>query len=301
MTNESEERKSLVVASYGHRLELCLSNGDRVPARVKGRRLRPVCGDRVLARPLDTEGDWLITGILPRKNELTRPDQRKRTDILAANVSLLAVVTAPLPKPDWFIVDRYLAAAELMGANAVVVYNKADLPAANEPDVLEYFRRIGYPTVVTSAEDGSGIDSLRALLRNETAIFVGQSGVGKSTLINCLRDDEQLKTASISPKTGEGKHTTVNSVMRTLEGGGAVIDSPGVRDYAPAIGSVDQVVLGFREIAATGRDCRFANCRHLREPACAVKSAVDSGGISTRRYESYRRLLRLTENLADQH
>jgi ribosome biogenesis GTPase len=109
---------------------------------------------------------------------------------------------------------------------------------------------------------------------------------------------EQQRTAAVSDKTGEGKHTTVNSMMLTLPGGGEVIDSPGVRDYAPALQSAIQVIQGFREIESAGHDCRFANCRHLREPGCAVKSAVEEATISARRYESYRRLLALTEKLS---
>jgi ribosome biogenesis GTPase len=134
-------------------------------------------------------------------------------------------------------------------------------------------------------------------LRDHTAIIVGQSGVGKSSIINSLLGEESLRTAEISGKTREGRHTTVNSELLDLPEGGTVIDSPGVRDYAPALTNAGQVLRGFREIDEAGQNCRFANCRHLREPGCAVKAAVESGAISARRYESYRRLLALTEKL----
>ena len=128
---------------------------------------------------------------------------------------------------------------------------------------------------------------------------MGQSGVGKSSIINKLISNAAQKTATISASTGEGKHTTVNSVMLDLPNGGAVIDSPGVRDYAPAIETADEVIRGFREISNAGQDCRFGNCNHLREPDCAVKRAVDAGDISPRRYESYKRLMNLSKGLAD--
>jgi ribosome biogenesis GTPase len=128
------------------------------------------------------------------------------------------------------------------------------------------------------------------------SIIVGQSGVGKSSLINRLLGDEQQRTASISTKKGEGRHTTVNSALLQLPCGGAVIDSPGVRDYAPALRPED-VAVGYREIASAAQNCRFANCNHLREPGCAVKDAIDDGAISKRRYDSYRHLLALTKKL----
>lgn len=289
----------LVVATFGRRVELALPGGNRVSARIRGRKLKPVCADRVLAEPLPNEDDWLVTGIRPRENELARPDSRGRIEVLAANLSLVVVVAAALPRPDWFIVDRYLAAAEFMAARALVVWNKTDLAEAGA-SLLELadYEKIGYPVARTSAESAVGLDDLRACLAGETAVLVGQSGVGKSSLINRLLPSTPQRTAEVSGKTGDGRHTTVNSSLMALPAGGAVIDSPGVRDYAPAVDSPARVVVGFREIATAGVRCKYANCRHLREPGCAVKSAVDAGDISGRRYESYRRLLRLTEDFA---
>lgn len=277
----------LVIATYSRRMRLRLDDGAEVEARIKGKRLKPVCGDRVDAEAIPAESDWLITAIQKRDNELTRPNLRGDTEILAANLELLVVVAAASPVTDWFIVDRYLCAAENMGVPAAVVFNKTDL---GSPDAaFADYAELAYPTIACSAEQDSGLEELQSLLAGKTAIIVGQSGVGKSSIINAMLGGELQRTAGISEKSREGRHTTVNSIMLALPDGGAVIDSPGVRDYAPALQSVPDVIRGFREVEKAGHDCRFANCRHLREPGCAVKTAVDDGRISGRRYESYRR------------
>jgi ribosome biogenesis GTPase len=295
------DHNATVIATYSRRMRIRLSDGDEVDARIKGKRLKPVCGDRLTAAPIENESDWLITRIAPRDNELTRPDVRGRIEVLAANLDCLIVVAAPQPVPDWYIIDRYLCAAELMGAAAAVVFNKSDLETddAASADELDNYRRIGYDAARCSAVDGTGMEEVAALLRGHCAIVVGQSGVGKSSIINRLIGDAKQRVAKISDKSRMGRHTTVNSVMIPLPEGGSVIDSPGVRDYAPALQSSDDAAHGFREIAAAAQQCRFANCRHLREPGCHVKSCVDSGSISERRYASYKRIVNLTEQLSD--
>ncbi len=297
------QEQALVTATYSRRMRLRLATGQDEDARIKGKRHKPVCGDDVIAEPIAGESDWLITKILERRNALTRPNRRGEPEVLAANLDLLCVVAAPRPRPDWFIIDRYLGAAELMSADAIVVINKADQivdDAKLKPQIDEAvsdYERIGYELIVSSAETGEGIADLASALAGKTSILVGQSGVGKSSLINRLLERDEQKTGVLSDKHREGRHTTVNSVMLDLPGGGAVIDSPGVRDYAPAIATDVRVADGFREIRRLAPDCRFADCQHLKEPDCAVKAAVDSGLISARRYESYRRLFRLTAEL----
>ena len=287
-----------VIATFSRRMTLRLADGSQVDARIKGKRLKPVCGDEVSAQPIENEDDWLITDIAKRQNELTRPNMRGQVEVLAANVDYLVVVAAAEPKPDWFIVDRYLCAAELMGVDAAVVYNKIDVRGDLPDDELSTYAAIGYDVVTSSATDDVGTDEIRRLLADRCAIIVGQSGVGKSSLINCLLGSEEQRTASISDKSREGRHTTVNSAMISLPGGGSIIDSPGVRDYAPALESSAIASQGFREIREAAQDCQFSNCRHLREPRCAVKAAVETGTISARRYESYRRIIVLTEQLS---
>lgn len=295
------QRSAIVIATYSRRMRLRFANGDEVDARIKGKRLKPVCGDQVHADTIENEADWLITSILERRNQLTRPNTRGQVEVLAANLDLLIVVAAAAPVPDWYIVDRYLCAAETMGIDAVVVFNKTDLDSGDNGTAAELseYTRIGYGVIRSSAKTETGIADIHDALSGHCAIIVGQSGVGKSSIINRLTADSNQRTASISDKTGEGRHTTVNSVMIQIPGSGSVIDSPGVRDYAPALASSQDAALCFREVAARSQDCRFANCKHLREPGCAVKSGVEDGTISERRYESFKRVINLTEKLSE--
>lgn len=283
------KQEAVITETYSRRMRLRLADDRCVDGRVKGRRLKPVCGDRVVAEPIPGEPDWLITDIHARESALTRPNRRGQVEVLAANVELLVVVAAAAPSPDWFVVDRYLCAAENMGIAAAVAFNKTDLgiPAAELAD----YATLGYATAACSARDGTGIDAVAGIIRGRMAIVVGQSGVGKSSIVNALLGSDHRPTSALSGKTQEGRHTTVNSVMLQLPNGGAVIDSPGVRDYAPVLRTEYEVAGGFREVAAAAAECRFANCRHLREPDCAVKAAVARGDIDARRYASYKRSL----------
>lgn len=289
------QQQATIIATYSRRMRVRLADGTQADARIKGKKLRPVCADVVTIESIANESDWLITDIHPRLNELSRPNMRGTIEVLASNVDLLLIVAAATPEPDWYIVDRYLCAAESMRARAAIVFNKTDLAAADSN--LSDYAAIGYDILRCSALNGENIAKVRVLVQQQTAIIVGQSGVGKSSIINALLGTASLRTAAISGKTREGRHTTVNSELLELGDGGAIIDSPGVRDYAPALNDSGDVLHGFREIAAAGQACRFANCRHLREPGCAVKGGVDAAVISARRYESYRRLLALTEKL----
>ncbi len=302
---ENQTERALVIATYSREMSVRRSNDQVVRTRIKGKKLKPVCGDTVTVNALPNEPQWLITGIEPRRNELKRPNQRGSVEVLAANVDFLCVVAAPAPKPDWFVVDRYLCAAELMGARAALVFNKVDLLSAhNDTNIsqnLADYERLEYPVIRCSAETGENLASLLAHLQNCTSIIVGQSGVGKSSIINKIAGDQRQRTANLSTATGEGVHTTVNSSMLTVGGGGQVIDSPGVRDYAPSISTFTDIARGFREISAIADSCRFANCRHLAEPNCAVLNAVEDGNISERRYKSYRRLIVMSEQVNKSH
>ncbi len=292
-------QRATVITTFSRRMRLRLADGREVDARIKGKHIKPVCADEVDAEPIPDETDWLITRIVDRRTELTRPNMRGQIEVLAANMDYMLVVAAAEPAPDWFIVDRYLCAAELLGIGAAVVYNKIDVDTEHPATELQTYRSIGYDVVSCSAETGDGIGDVLHVLDQRRAIIVGQSGVGKSSIINRILGFDAQQTKTISDKSREGRHTTVNSALITLPDGGSIIDSPGVRDYAPALDSSALAARGFREIRGAAADCRFANCRHLREPGCAVKARCDDGRISARRYQSYKRMVNLTEQLAE--
>jgi ribosome biogenesis GTPase len=285
------------VSAHGRRVVVEDSAGATHPCRLFGRRLQVVCGDRVTWAPASAEGaTGLVTRVEPRATELARISTTGSGEVIVANLGQLVAVIAPAPAPDFSVCDRYLAAAEWAGLDAAVVLNKSDLPEAAAPGLLaelQVYRSLGYPTATTSKRAARGIDSLGSLLQDRVSILVGQSGVGKSSLINLLVPGVAAVVQEISRATEEGRHTTTASALYHLPGGGDLIDSPGVRDYAPPLPAPRDVATGYRELCAAGRTCRFPDCRHNGEPGCAVEPLVDSGQVSPRRLASYRHLLKL--------
>jgi len=292
VARDDTHRQGLIIAAHGRRGRVELESGGTRRYLVKGRKLRAVCGDRVGCSPLPHGGGVLVTEIHPRDNALRRPAPGSgRPEVLAANLSLLAVVLAPVPRADLFLIDRYLCAARQMDCQALLVCNKSDITDA-EPADLEEYHRLGYSVLPVSAATGEGLEALAGIMDGQVGILVGQSGVGKSSLVNRLVPDAAARVAEISGTTAEGRHTTTASIMHRLPAGGRLIDTPGVRDFIPLIDDPGEVQAGFPEIQLLAGQCRFANCRHYREPDCAVRAAVADQRVSARRYESYRRLLR---------
>ena len=289
-----ETRPGRVVASDGRRVLVEDDQRQRLNGQLKGRRLKAVCGDRVEWYPDSHNG--IVTAITTRRNELRRPDSRGRVEILAANISQLVVVIAPTPPVDEFLADRYLAAARLMGADSLVVCNKSDQGSV---DLAGEYQTIGYPVVSVSAQTGESMESLATALSGHTSVLVGQSGVGKSSLSNTLIPGLAVATQTLSEGSGEGKHTTSTAILHHLPGGGEIIDSPGVRDFAPPPTELKRVDFGFPEFDEALRQCRFNDCLHLKEPQCGVRAAVDNGEISARRYRSYRELLHLMRKVKE--
>jgi ribosome biogenesis GTPase len=288
------KRHGLVIARHRRKISIEDATGETCAALVRGRKLRPLTGDRVLFT-LESDGTSIIREVLPRDTLLERVDSRGRGEGIAANVSLIAVVLAPKPDPDWQLVDRYLVAAELLGIDAALIRNKVDIVDATVDDRVESYRNIGYALIATSAKTGTGIEELGQMLRGRRGVLVGQSGVGKSSLINALLARKAQTVAGLSRRKPIGRHTTTAAVLYRLPGGGELIDSPGVRRYAPKIAAADQLASGFVEFRRFAGQCRFGDCRHRVEPDCAVRAAVDAGSIGKERYSSY---LALSDALA---
>lgn len=295
-----------VTESFGRRVIIETADGARRPAELFGKRLTCVCGDEVLVREPAQRSDDVakVVSVLPRRSLFARTDSRGRTEPLAANLTQLIVIIAPAPEPDLYIVDRYLAGAALAGISGVLVVNKSELPGAAASDFeagVSDYERAGYTVLRVSAKHDPSVEPIRAILAGASGMFVGQSGVGKSTLTNRLAPASERATRSLSDATGEGRHTTVSTALFRLPGGGELIDSPGVRDFAPPPVEDAMVQVGWPEILRLAPQCRFNNCLHIREPGCAVLEAVAAQSVSGRRYESYKRLLNIMRGLAPEY
>jgi ribosome biogenesis GTPase len=293
------EDTGCVVESYGRRVVVARSDQESLTCKLRRRDLDLVAGDEVRIAVSPGDDEWTVVERLPRRNVLCRSDSRGRSEPLAANLDQLGVVVAPRPACDPFIVDRYLAGAAQAGIATLLVVNKQDI--GGEGDDLSFvgpLRAIGLPVVAVSARTGTGLDELVARLSGRRSLLAGQSGVGKSSLLNALAGEALRATGHLSSASGEGRHTTVSSAILKTPWG-EIVDSPGVRDYAPPLVPLREVQHGYIEIAGLSAGCRFPDCLHLREPQCAVRSAAESGQIDARRYESYRRLLNLNRQLGD--
>jgi ribosome biogenesis GTPase / thiamine phosphate phosphatase len=255
---------------------------------------RIVCGDRVRWQE-SGPGQGVVTALEPRKSLLARPDERGNERPLAANLDQIIVACAPEPPLSEALIDRYLVVAELIGTQALILVNKADLLAPTARAQLEarlaVFERLGYPVLFTSTRDTAQSATLARYCNGHSTILVGQSGVGKSSLIHLLLPDSDIRIGQISEASGLGKHTTTETTLYHLAGGGDLIDSPGVRDFQLWQATPDDLQRGFRELTRYLGQCRFHNCRHQGEPGCAVAAAVAAGDVDARRLASYRSLL----------
>jgi ribosome biogenesis GTPase len=285
--------KGRLVSRFG--AEMLIEDSKGKIHRCTGRKkvASAVCGDYVEWEDTD-QGNHIVTGILPRRNLLKRPAPSGREKLIAANIDQVLIVMAYSMKPNWDMLDHYLVAAHSLHTTPFILCNKLDLagPDKDEYDrVLDEYRLLGYRVLGLSARKLQGIEGLLAELAGKTNILVGQSGVGKSSLIMALHPQIDIRIGEVSQHSGEGQHTTSVTTLYHLPGGGELIDSPGVRDFRPGKLSQDNIEHGFPEFIPLLGQCRFHNCTHSNEPGCAIKEHVRSGEILQRRYDSYLRML----------
>ena len=301
----------LVIKNTGSWYVVKTDEGAEINCKIKGnfrlkgiRTTNPIAvGDLVTILP-NADGKAFITGIDTRKNYIIRRSSNlsKEAHIIAANVDqALLIVTLAHPVTSTTFVDRFLATAEAYRIPAVIVVNKIDLLCEDEDkEYLEawsyLYRSIGYEVLEVSAETGEGLEKLNALLNGKTTLLSGNSGVGKSTIINRIMPELHLRTAEISTTHDTGMHTTTFSEMFPLPHGGYLIDTPGVKGFGTIDFDRHEVAHFFPEIFEIAQDCRFGNCTHTHEPGCAVLDALEEARIAQSRYNSY---LSILEDSAD--
>lgn len=284
---------AIVISHFGNEVLIQTPAGERLRAIPRQNLPALATGDRV-SYAADNTGLASIHAVAPRHGILSRLSKNQEKPV-AVNIDKVLIVSAAKPALKTGLIDRYLVACELAGLAAIVVFNKIDLLDAKQysevQTCLEVYTHIGYPVLFLSAKTGAGIDQLQQLLEGCTSVLVGHSAVGKSSLIKSLVPRASPRIGEISAASKKGRHTTTHSELYPLANGGMIIDSPGVREFALKAVSAEQLAQGFREFQPYLGQCKFRDCTHTGEPACAIMQATEQGLISRERVESYRNIL----------
>lgn len=301
-----ELQTGLVTAHFGRQVEVeALAGelaGQRQHCHVRAKVESLVTGDQVSWRPHHLVSELgVVEARFERHSLLARPDARGVMKAVAANVDQLLLVIAPEPEPHANLIDRYLVAAEHSGIQPLLVINKWDLMLsgnlaaglqAQVEGLLETYRGLGYRVLTSSTrQQAEDLAALQASLKDRISVFVGQSGVGKSSLINSLLPGVDLRVGSLSEDTRKGRHTTTTARLFHFPSGGQLIDSPGIREFSLGFLEPDQVAQGFLEFRPWLGACRFRDCRHREDPGCALRAAVESGQIAPSRFSSYHHIV----------
>ena len=288
------EQPGRVITRYGAQVDIENNEHTRYRCMLRRNLPSPVCGDRVVWQAgINQTG--VVVAVEPRQTLLERPDADNQIKPVAANINQILVVAAPPPALDIDLINSYLVAAEMTGIQPVLVLNKIDLLEKDSlkklKGRLKPYEDIGYTVIYASCETSHGLNDLVKHLQGKTSILVGQSGVGKSSLIQELLPEEELRVGALSESSGLGRHTTTTTQLYHFSAGGELIDSPGVRSFRLGHVSKNQLTDGFIEFRPYLGQCKFSDCLHKVEPDCAIREAVENGSISQERYDSYQRIL----------
>jgi ribosome biogenesis GTPase / thiamine phosphate phosphatase len=303
--NESDlgpEQHGLIITHYGMQVVVEAIDGENAGqhqrCHFRSNLGSLVTGDKVVWRTGNPMG--VVVAVLPRTSALQRPDPHGDMKTVAANIDRIIIVVAPYPEPHANLIDRYLVAANSIDIEPVLLINKIDRideATRAKVDYLEStYRKLGYKVLMLSTKTEQGLDELKEYLAHYTSVFVGQSGVGKSSLINALLPESNLRVGDLSERQ-LGTHTTTSATLLHFPGGGHLIDSPGIREFGLWHMEEDEVLEGFIEFREFIGHCKFRDCSHRHEPGCAILKALEAGQISSTRMDSYRYILRtLNEN-----
>jgi ribosome biogenesis GTPase len=293
--NLGAEREGLVVAHYGTQVMVESAPGESQRCHMRANLEGLVTGDKVIW--CEGEPTGVVVAQVSRDSVLSRPDSQGRLKPVAANIDQIIIVLAPLPEPHANLIDRYLVAAETVGIEPVILLNKTDLLTDNPEQLakidtmLAIYPDLDYQVLRASCKTTDGMAELFAALEGRTSVFVGQSGVGKSSLVNVLLPDVDLRVGALSANTNKGTHTTTTAQLFHLPTGGTLIDSPGIREFGLWHMSRKEIEAGFREFRPFLGSCKFRDCIHEQEPQCALLEAAECGKITPGRLANYRHMV----------